>query len=114
AAPPLHHRGVASRVAAASLHTRHLELSALRYISTRGAAPALAFDDVLLAGLARDGGLYVPEEWPLLTGNDLRALVGLEYADIATRVMRPFVGGRLEEAAFARLGAGSQGDFGPP
>ena len=38
----------------------------MRYVSTRGAAPALAFDDVLLAGLARDGGLYVPESWPRL------------------------------------------------
>ncbi len=71
----------------------------MRYISTRGAAPALAFDDVLLAGLARDGGLYVPEEWPLLSASDLRGLVGLEYADIAARVMRPFLGGRIDEEA---------------
>ena len=84
----------------------------MRYISTRGAAPALAFDDVLLAGLARDGGLYVPEEWPLLSATDLRGLVGLEYADIATRVMRPFLGGRIDEDAFARIVREAYGAFG--
>ncbi len=51
----------------------------MRYISTRGAAPALDFDDVLLAGLARDGGLYVPETWPRLTAEEIRALRGLRY-----------------------------------
>lgn len=84
----------------------------MRYISTRGAAPALAFDDVLLAGLARDGGLYVPEEWPLLSASDLRGLVGLEYADIAARVMRPFLGGRIDEDAFARIVREAYGAFG--
>jgi threonine synthase len=72
----------------------------LRYLSTRGAAPALGFDDVLLAGLARDGGLYVPESWPQL---DLAELAGLDYPELATRVMLPFLGGRLAEADFARL-----------
>ena len=47
----------------------------MRYISTRGAAPALAFDDVLLAGLARDGGLYVPETWPRLTDDEIREML---------------------------------------
>ncbi len=84
----------------------------MRYISTRGAAPALAFDDVLLAGLARDGGLYVPEEWPLLSASELRGLVGLEYADIAVRVMRPFLGGRIEDDAFARIVREAYGAFG--
>ncbi|HZF34759.1 MAG TPA: threonine synthase, partial [Candidatus Angelobacter sp.] len=84
----------------------------MRYISTRGAAPALAFDDVLLAGLARDGGLYVPEEWPLLSASELRELVGLEYADIAVRVMRPFLGGRIEDDAFARIVREAYGTFG--
>jgi threonine synthase len=84
----------------------------LRYISTRGAAPALAFDDVLLAGLARDGGLYVPESWPHLANSELRALVGLEYAEIAVRVMRPFVEGRVEEGAFARIVREAYAGFG--
>lgn len=59
----------------------------MRYVSTRGAAPALAFDDVLLAGLARDGGLYVPDAWPTLTADDLRALARADYAETVTRVM---------------------------
>lgn len=63
-----------------------------RYISTRGQAPQLGFDDVLLTGLARDGGLYVPETWPTLSGGDLRALAGRPYAETATRVMTPFLG----------------------
>ncbi len=65
----------------------------MRYISTRGEAPALGFDDVLLAGLARDGGLYVPESWPRLTADDLRGLRGLGYAELAIRVMEPFLAG---------------------
>ena len=52
-------------------------MPAIRYISTRGQAPALGFDDVLLAGLARDGGLYVPERWPAMSAGDLRTLRGV-------------------------------------
>ena len=48
----------------------------VRYVSTRGAAPVLSFDDVLLAGLARDGGLYVPDAWPTLGADRLRGLAG--------------------------------------
>ena len=64
-------------------------------MSTRGAAPALAFDEVLLAGLARDGGLYVPETWPVLGAAELRSLAGLDYPTLATRVMLPFLGGAI-------------------
>ncbi|MEQ8389781.1 MAG: threonine synthase, partial [Thalassospira sp.] len=46
----------------------------MRYVSTRGSAPVLQFDEVLLAGLARDGGLYVPETWPTFSKDDIRAL----------------------------------------
>ena len=53
----------------------------MQYISTRGRAPALPFDEVLLAGLARDGGLYVPAVWPLFSKDDIRALRGLPYAE---------------------------------
>ena len=65
----------------------------MRYISTRGTAPKLRFDAALLTGLARDGGLYVPEAWPQLTSVDLADLRGLPYADAAARIMRPFLGG---------------------
>jgi len=75
----------------------------LRYVSTRGAAPALAFDDVLLAGLARDGGLYLPERWPRLSPGDLRSLHGLSYPELALRLMQPFLGGRLAEDSFGAL-----------
>ena len=75
----------------------------MRYISTRGAAPTLAFDEVLLAGLARDGGLYVPETWPTFTHDELRAMRGLSYVDLAVKVMTPFLGGRVSEAEFAPL-----------
>jgi threonine synthase len=65
----------------------------VRYVSTRGRAPALGFCDCLLAGLARDGGLYVPETWPRFSPDEIRALAGRSYADVATRVMAPFVAG---------------------
>ncbi|HXV25302.1 MAG TPA: threonine synthase [Alphaproteobacteria bacterium] len=64
----------------------------MRYVSTRGAAPALDFEAALLAGLASDGGLYVPERWPALAPADLRRLGGLGYAEAAARIMEPFVG----------------------
>jgi threonine synthase len=72
----------------------------LRYLSTRGASPALAFDEALLAGLAGDGGLYLPETWPQL---DLKYLIGLDYPALSRRVMTPFLGGRVAEADFARI-----------
>ncbi len=64
----------------------------MRYISTRGTAPVLNFEEAMLTGLARDGGLYVPETIPQMTGNEIAALEGLSYEAIAYRVMRPFVG----------------------
>ncbi len=69
----------------------------MRYISTRGRAPALGFDEALLTGLARDGGLYVPESWPTLSESEIRALAGLPYAEAVFRVMRPFVGDTIPE-----------------
>lgn len=70
----------------------------MKYVSTRGEAPVLAFDDVLLAGLAEDGGLYVPQAWPQFSAEDLKAMAGLSYAEIAYRVIRPFVGGTIADA----------------
>ncbi|MGE0724105.1 MAG: threonine synthase [Alphaproteobacteria bacterium] len=69
----------------------------MRYVSTRGAAPALAFDDVLLAGLARDGGLYVPEAWPRLTPGALSDMARLDYAETTAAVLRKFVGGTIRD-----------------
>ncbi|HEX3216598.1 MAG TPA: threonine synthase, partial [Aestuariivirgaceae bacterium] len=59
----------------------------MRYISTRGEAPVLGFEDVLLGGPARDGGLYVPESFPVLTPERLGPLSGAAYVDIAEAVM---------------------------
>lgn len=74
----------------------------MRYISTRGQAPPLDFSDVLLAGLAGDGGLYLPQSWPHFTTAELRALAGLAYPQLAARIMAPFVGRAL---SFERLSA---------
>ena len=75
----------------------------MRYVSTRGQAPVLGFEDVLLAGLARDGGLYVPETWPRFSPAEWRALRGLPYPELALRVMLPYVEGALDAASFAPL-----------
>ncbi len=75
----------------------------MQYVSTRGAAPVLGFEDVLLAGLARDGGLYVPQTWPQFSAEDIRALRGLPYSEIAVRVMLPFLGGAIAEDEFRAL-----------
>ena len=75
----------------------------MQYISTRGKAPALGFEDTMLSGLARDGGLYVPEIIPTLSADDIRAMHGLSYEEIAFRVMRPFVGDAFTDEVFADL-----------
>jgi threonine synthase len=75
----------------------------MRYVSTRGQAPVLDFRGATLAGLASDGGLYVPEAWPSLTRDDIAALAGLSYAETAVRIMRPFVGDCLTEAELTAM-----------
>ncbi len=67
----------------------------MEYISTRGAAPVLDFEGVTLAGLACDGGLYVPCEWPRFSQAEIATMRGLPYAELAARVMQPFVGDSL-------------------
>ncbi|MBC7987388.1 MAG: threonine synthase [Sphingomonadaceae bacterium] len=75
----------------------------MRYISTRGAAPALDFEGATLAGLASDGGLYLPESWPRFSHEDIAALAGLSYAETAVRVLAPFVGDTLSETELRAL-----------
>jgi threonine synthase len=75
----------------------------MRYISTRGLAPTLGFSDVLLAGLANDGGLYVPQSWPVLTEGEIAALAGLPYAEAAFRIVRPYIGGEIADRDLARM-----------
>ncbi len=84
----------------------------MKYVSTRGAAPVLEFEDVLLAGLARDGGLYLPESWPQFGADEIRALARLDYAELAARIARPFVGGALSDDELDRLFAEAYAGFG--
>ena len=75
----------------------------MRYISTRGEAPILTFSDALLAGLARDGGLYLPETWPAFSPQAIAALAGQSYQAIAQAVLTPFVDEAISPGALARM-----------
>ncbi len=74
-----------------------------RYISTRGEAPTLGFCDVMLTGLARDGGLYVPEIWPQLAPETIAGFFGRPYWEVAVEVVRPFVGEEISDADLGRM-----------
>jgi threonine synthase len=86
----------------------------MRYVSTRGEAPSLDFVDVMLAGLARDGGLYVPEHWPVLDRASIEGFAGKPYAEVVVEVIRPFVGDGITEADLARMTREAYGDFHHP
>ena len=86
----------------------------MRYISTRGQAPVRDFAGVLLAGLAEDGGLYVPESWPRFAPADWRAMRGLAYPALAARVMQPFVGDALPSGTLTALCRAAYAGFGHP
>ena len=86
----------------------------MRYVSTRGEAPPLGFMDVTLAGLARDGGLYVPETWPRLSRETIAGFSGRPYAEVAVEVIRPFVGDSISEADLSRLAREAYGTFRHP
>ena len=75
----------------------------MRYVSTRGEAPSVSFDELLLAGLAPDGGLYVPDEWPSLGEKGIRDLAGLPYADVVRRVTAPYVGDAIPPEDLERM-----------
>jgi len=86
----------------------------MRYISTRGQAPVRDFAGVLLAGLAEDGGLYVPETWPHFGPADWRAMRALSYPDLVARVMQPFVADSIPAATLQRLCREAYAGFGHP
>ncbi len=86
----------------------------MRYISTRGEAPALGFIDVTLAGLARDGGLYVPDSWPFFSTDRIAALAGRPYAEVACEITREFVGGAIADADLSRMAHDAYGTFRHP
>ena len=83
----------------------------MKYISTRGKAPVLSFDDVLLSGLARDGGLYVPETWPQFTDGEIRAFKGLSYEELAFQIMKPFVGDTVSDTDLKNILADAYSHF---
>jgi threonine synthase len=83
----------------------------MHYVSTRGAAPRLDFEQVTLAGQAPDGGLYLPESWPHLPREEIAGLAGLSYVETAVRVMRLFVGDSLTEDELRALCTLAYGNF---
>lgn len=84
----------------------------MRYVSTRGQAPELDFSDALLAGLARDGGLYVPKEWPRLSKLDIASLAGLPFDQLAVTLLKPFVGGAIADDVLAQAAREAYATFG--
>ena len=84
----------------------------MRYISTRGQAPELSFEDTMLTGLARDGGLYVPASLPRFAPGDISAMAGLSYEEVAFRVMRPFICDAFSDAEFGDIIARAYAGFG--
>ena len=84
------------------------------YVSTRGEAPRLGFTDALLAGLARDGGLYLPEAMPETAPAGIRALAGLPYAEAAAQVVAPFVDGAWDAAELAAMAGEAYAGFRHP
>jgi threonine synthase len=75
----------------------------VKYISTRGEAPALNFEEVVLTGLAPDGGLYVPESLPAFSPAEIATWAGLSYQELAFTIMSPFVAGEISDAEFKAI-----------
>jgi threonine synthase len=86
----------------------------MRYVSTRGEASSLDFVEVMLAGLARDGGLYVPEAWPSLDPGTIAGFAGRPYAEVAVEVIKLFVDGTIGDADLARMAQEAYGTFRHP
>ena len=84
----------------------------MRYVSTRGLAPLLDFEGVLLTGLASDGGLYVPEQWPSLTTDDLGAFRGRDYAEVAHTIVSRFTGDAIDSSALRSIVTAAYSTFG--
>ncbi|MDG1118310.1 MAG: threonine synthase [Flavimaricola sp.] len=84
----------------------------MRYISTRGRAPVLSFEEAMLTGLARDGGLYVPDHVPSMTAVQIAALAGLTYEEVAFRVMKPYLSDTFDDATFRQLISKAYSGFG--
>ena len=86
----------------------------MRYVSTRGRAPAVGFTETLLAGLAPDGGLYIPERWPAFTADEIAAFAGRPYAEVAAAVLARFVGDDIPRATLEAIAADAYATFAHP
>ena len=83
----------------------------MKYISTRSGAPDLEFEDVLLTGLSPDGGLYVPKTWPKFSKKEIRDLRGLNYAEVATKIIFPFIGNSIPKEIFKEIVTETYAEF---
>ena len=86
----------------------------MQYVSTRGEAPTLGFIDVTLAGLARDGGLYLPQSWPRLSAETIAGFAGRPYAEVAVEVIKPFTGDQIAVSDLSRIAREAYGTFRHP
>ena len=84
----------------------------MKYISTRGKAPVLSFEQAMMTGLARDGGLYLPETIPTFSAEEIAALAGLSYEETAFRIMKPFIGDCFSDDEFRDIIAKAYAGFG--
>ena len=75
----------------------------MQFVSTRGQAPVLGFSDAVLAGLASDGGLYVPQSWPQLTASEIAGFAGKPYADVAYAIISRFTGDEIAPAKLKQI-----------
>jgi threonine synthase len=86
----------------------------MQFVSTRGEAPVLGFSDAVLTGLASDGGLYLPQTWPVFSKDEIAAFAGRSYADVAFAVISRFVDGEIPDAALRRIIDASYATFRHP
>ena len=83
----------------------------MKYISTRGEAPVLNFEEVTLTGLARDGGLYLPETWPTFSLDEMRAMRGMSYPDLVVTVLKPFMDDWLSDDVLKQMADRAYANF---
>src|SRR5260221_4808125 len=83
----------------------------MKYLSTRGQAPPVGFVDALLAGLAPDGGLYMPDEWPVLSADEIAAFAGAPYAEVAADILGRFAGDEIAPQTLGRLASDAYATF---
>ena len=75
-------------------------MTEIKYLSTRGQESNLNFEDVLLSGLARDGGLYLPNTWPRFSNLELNEMKYLDYISLAEKIISPFVGKEIRSKLY--------------